>query len=545
LKPRIFVRGDIDGFFGLMIDNLIQLLLVVGLCTGLCGFPMEFIVQVVLPGVAISLLVGNLFYSWQAFKLGEREGRDDVTALPYGINTVSLFAFIFFVLFPVYQETGDYKEAWKAGILASFVSGIIEFLGSFIAHRIRKATPRAALLSSLAGIAITFISMDFLLRTFQNPLVSFVPFGIILLQYFANVKFPFLIPGGLLSVCVGTVLAWVSALWTEPMMNVESLQNSLQTIGFAFPTLYATDLLSSIGSGYFVKYLSVIIPMGLFNVIGSLQNIESAEAAGDSFDTKSSLAINGLGTMIGALFGSPFPTTIYIGHPGWKGLGARIGYSVLNGVFITCVALFGLMGFVAALIPIEAGMAIILWIGIVIGAQAFQSIPKSHSPAVVIGLFPSLAGWAILMIQSVFNFADGRLQTILSQEGVQSTHHLWLSEVSLSQPFLPYALEGVLSLSQGFLLSAMVWGSIAVYIIDRNFIRAGAWCIIGSILSILGIIHAFKLSGNAILPDFQIPASGKFAIAYLFLAVLLFSARILKVASPTFDKQGRNESRSI
>lgn len=529
MKPKWFVKGDIDGFFGLMIDNLIQLLVMVSLCGAVCGFPQEFISKVVLPGVAVSLLVGNIFYSWQAYKTGIKENRNDLTALPYGINTVSLFAFIFFILYPVYQETGDYQQAWKAGILACFLSGLIEFLGSFVAHRIRKATPRAALLSSLAGIAITFISMDFLLRTFQNPLVAFVPFGIILLQYFANVKFPFHMPGGFLSVLVGTILAWLSGLWKEPMMDPNVLIQSLGGIGLAFPIPFFSELFALLEPSYLTKYLSVIIPMGIFNVIGSLQNIESAEAAGDSYDTRSSLLVNGLGTMAGALFGSPFPTTIYIGHPGWKGLGARIGYSVLNGAFITLIALTGLMGFIAALIPIEAGMAIVLWIGIVIGAQAFQSIPKDHSPAVVIGLFPALAGWAILMIQSVFNFADGKLQAILSELGVNKTYHIWMSEVPLNQPFLPYALEGVLSLSQGFLLSAMVWGSIGVYIIDRNFTRAGSWCLVGSFLSIVGIIHGFQLQGNAILSDFGMLTGIKFALAYLFLAVLLFLAKLLKI----------------
>jgi AGZA family xanthine/uracil permease-like MFS transporter len=261
--------------------------------------------------------------------------------------------------------------------------------------------------------------------------------------------------------------------------------------------------------------------MGIFNVIGSLQNIESAEAAGDSFDTKSSLMVNGIGTIIGAFCGSPFPTTIYIGHPGWKGLGARIGYSVLNGIFITILSVFGLIALISAIIPIEAGMAIVLWIGIVIGSQAFQAVPKNHSPAVIVGLFPALAGWAILMIQSVFNYADGKLQGILASEGIKNIHHIWLSESPLTQPILPYALDGVLSLSQGFLLSAMVWGSIVVFIIDRNFLKAGAWCFIGSILSLFGIIHSYHLTGNAILNDFSILVFGKFVLAYLFLGLLL------------------------
>ncbi|HMZ61003.1 MAG TPA: NCS2 family permease, partial [Leptospiraceae bacterium] len=174
-KVKWFVPGDIDGLFGLMLDNLIQLLVLVGLCIGVCGFPAEFVFKVILPGVACSLVVGNVFYSWQAAKLAEKEGRSDVTALPYGINTVSMFAFIFFVMMPVYMNTKDYKLAWKVGLLACFLSGLIEVAGSFIAEFIRKHTPRAAMLSALCGIAITFISMDFFIKTFQRPILAFLP----------------------------------------------------------------------------------------------------------------------------------------------------------------------------------------------------------------------------------------------------------------------------------------------------------------------------------------------------------------------------------
>src|SRR2546427_8211558 len=102
-----FVRGDIDGFFGLFVDNLLQLLLILTFCPLVCGFPLEFVVGTILPGAAISIAAGNLFYAWQAHQLGLREKRDDVTALPFGINTVSLVAFIFLIMGPVYRETGN------------------------------------------------------------------------------------------------------------------------------------------------------------------------------------------------------------------------------------------------------------------------------------------------------------------------------------------------------------------------------------------------------------------------------------------------------
>src|SRR2546428_11763723 len=155
--------------------------------------------------------------------------------------------------------------------------------------------------------------------------------------------------------------------------------------------------MAAIGGGHLLPYLSVIVAMGLFNVLGSLQNIESAEAAGDSYETRPSLIINGFGSVAAALFGSTFPTTIYIGHPGWKALGARAGYSVLNGVFITIICLTGTLAWIAWAVPIDAGMAIVLWIGIVISAQAFQATPREHAPAVVIGLLPGIGAWGTML----------------------------------------------------------------------------------------------------------------------------------------------------
>ena len=152
--PPWFVRKDLDGFFGLMIDNLIQLILIVSLCRELIHLPDAYIFGRILPGAAISILVGNFFYAWQARQLSRETGREDVTALPYGINTVSLFAYIFFIMLPIYQETKDPVWAWKVGLVACFLNGVIEIIGAFIAERVRRMTPRAALLSALAGIAI-------------------------------------------------------------------------------------------------------------------------------------------------------------------------------------------------------------------------------------------------------------------------------------------------------------------------------------------------------------------------------------------------------
>src|ERR1041384_5005687 len=97
----LFVAGDIDGFFGLAVDNLIQFLLIISLSVGVLGFSTSLVIGSVLPAAALSVLVGNLYYARQAQLLSAATGRTDVTALPYGINTVSLFAFVFLVMVPV------------------------------------------------------------------------------------------------------------------------------------------------------------------------------------------------------------------------------------------------------------------------------------------------------------------------------------------------------------------------------------------------------------------------------------------------------------
>src|SRR5437867_3128527 len=232
------VRGDIDGFFGLALDNLVQLLLIDGLCRFVLGFPPELVHGRVLPGAAVSILVGNLFYAFQARKLALRTGRTDVCALPYGINTVSLFAHVFLVMLPataLAQKAGapdPARVAWQAGVVATLGSGVIELFGSFVAERIRKATPRAALLSTLAGIALGFISLGFFLHTFARPVIGLTTLGVILLTYFGRVRFRGGLPGGFVAVALGTLLAWITGIaGSGPPPSGVQLRSPIPVVG--------------------------------------------------------------------------------------------------------------------------------------------------------------------------------------------------------------------------------------------------------------------------------------------------------------------------
>ncbi|HEY2991082.1 MAG TPA: NCS2 family permease [Candidatus Binatia bacterium] len=493
-----FVRKDLDGFFGLMIDNLIQLILIVSLCRELIHLPDAYIFGRILPGAAISILVGNFFYAWQARRLARATGREDVTALPYGINTVSLFAYVFFIMLPVYQETKDPIWAWKVGLVACFLNGVIEIIGAFIAESVRRMTPRAALLSALAGIAITFISMDFSFRIFDKPLIALLPMALIFVSYFAHQRFPLGLPGGLVAILVGTALAWG--------LGAMSGKNWHASFALAPPVFTGGALWEALWNPEFFKYMSVIFPMGIFNVVGSLQNIESAEAAGDPYKTFPSLMANGIGSVAAALFGSTFPTTIYIGHPGWKRLGARSGYSALNGIFIALLCLTGTIQGVLNFIPLEAGIGILLYIGIIITAQAFQETPKEHALAVALGLFPALAGWGLLMVEAGIRAAGKSLY-----------------DVGLSAFAPSIAIHGMISLERGFIFSSMILAAIGVFLIERQFLRAAWWSLAAAIFSAVGIIHAYELTPGGVVSRFGLLAAPEFVASYLLLFVLFLA----------------------
>lgn len=509
-SPRWFIRRDIDGFFGLALDNLIQILLIVSLCQRVLGFSPALIYGRILPGIALSLIVGNFYYARLAYQQGQRERRDDLTALPYGINTISLFAFVFLVMLPVRLAAlsrGIAPEqaselAWQAGIVACFGSGLIELVGAAIGNPLRRMAPRAAMLSTLGGIAITFISIGFLFRTFANPVVGLVPLGVIFLTYFGRVKFG--IPGGLLAVILGIALAWGTGLvsWEQAKFTT-----ALQPIGFYLPGVWVGQLWAS--RDVLAQYFSIILPMGLFNLVGSLQNLESAEAAGDNYPVAPCLAVNGIGTLLAAVSGSCFPTTIYIGHPGWKAMGARVGYSILNGVIMALLCLTGTVGIVAYLIPIEAGMAIVLWIGIVIVAQSFAATPAHHAPAVVVGLLPGIAGWGALIAKNALRAAG--LGTV-------------------AQPFTPALIDkfkssdtyidGAFALEQGFIFSAMILAAITVYIIDRDFRTAAYWSLGAAGLSWVGLMHSYRWSVADTVVNLGWGAGSSWAVGYLLLAIL-------------------------
>jgi len=505
VKTPWFVRGDVDGFFGLFLDNLLQLMVIVVLCRAVCGLPAELVNGRILPGAALSVLAGNLFYAWQARRLAARTGRDDVTALPYGINTPTVLAFVFLIMGPVFQETGNATLAWQAGLFACLLSGLVEVAGAFVGDWLRRHTPRAALLAALAGIAVTFIAMGFVFQIFAAPALALLPMMVILVSYAARLRLPLGLPGGLVAVLLGTGLGWTFRAMGWPLFQPTADVYQTQ---FHVPVPAFGELLPMLTSPVGWKYLAVILPLSLFTVIGSLQNLTSAEAAGDRFETRPSLLANGLGTVVAACFGSAFPTTLYIGHPGWKAMGARSGYSILNGVVITALCLVGGVTLVLEVVPMEAALGILMWIGLVITAQAFQATPRAHALAVALGLIPSLAAWALVLVETTARKAGSSLFEVAPKFGAD------------------LYVYGLVAMSQGFILTAMILAAMLALIIDRQFHQAAGWSLAGMLLSAVGLTHAFKLTARGVENSFGWCAAPQFVIGYGLTAVLLLALHL-------------------
>lgn len=532
------VKGDFDGFFGLGLNNFINFLLIINLSLFVLGFSVELIAERILPAMAVGILFGNFFYGWQARKLGLKTGRDDITALPYGINLLPIFFYIFYVMLPAQQialSMGLSKEeadviAWKAGVIACFGSGLIEVIGSFFVHHIRKVAPRAALLSALAVIGIFFIGADYCFRAYAFPEIGIPTLLLTLYFYYGGVRLRWNLPGGLIVLIVGVGIAWLTHAFGF-RSPVDALSDTGLSLGVYLPGAYGLTALGSVGE--MLSYAAIILPMGLINVVGSMQAIESAAAAGDDFAPKETLLINGFGTIIAGGLGSPFPTTLYIGHLGLKQIGARAGYSIMNGLAMALLCLTGSFGLLAQYIPIEAGMAILVWVGFTIGAQAFQAVPERHAPAVIAGLIPGIGAFTALIVKRVLG------STGYGSEEKPYSEELFTMLTERGNLFA----EGVFALEQGWLYCSVLLTSVMVAIIDKRFTALMGWLGAGAGLAAVGIIHNFRILDTDITT--QLGPAWEWVFGYLLALALLFLVRFClvdrsdlpaKAPGPAFDR---------
>lgn len=496
---KLWSPGDWNAFFGFGTNILVNLLVLTGLLRFVLKMPDEIVFGRILPATGLMLFLSTMYYAWLAYKLARETGRTDVCALPSGVSVPHMFVVVFVIMLPISLSSGDPVKGWEAGLAWVFIQSFVLMLGGFIAPVIRKITPRAALLGTLAGVSVAFISLRPALEMFMTPMVGVVCFAIILASWFGGVRYFKGIPAGLVAIAAGTLIAWGSNLFglNYAHMSLDNVSAAVSNFGFSVPL----PAFGHVFSGF--EFLGVIlvtaIPFGIYDLVEAMDNVESAAAGGDSFPTTKVLSADGVISLIGCMMGNPFINAVYIGHPGWKAMGGRIGYSAATGVMVLLLSWLGIIALIASLIPVVAISPILLYIGMLIGAQAFQETPKSHAPAIMLAFMPHVAAWGKLQIDNALSVAGTSAATLgmdkLGQVGV-----------------LYHGLE---VLGGGAILGGLMLGAIAALVIDRTLDKAALFALAGAVFTFFGLMH-----GEAI----GIAQSLPVASSYLVVAAMLWLA---------------------
>lgn len=505
-KPKLWTPGDWNALFGFGTNILVNMLVLTGLLRYVLKMPDDIVFGRILPAVGLMMFLSTVYYAYLAYQLAKKTGRTDVCALPSGISVPHMFVVVFVIMLPISLSTGDPIKGWEAGLTWVFVQSFVLMVGGFAAPLIRKITPRAALLGTLAGVSIAFISMRPAQEMFITPLVGVVCFAIILVSWFGGVRYFRGVPAGLVAIAAGSLIAWGSTAFglNYGGMSVSNVSGALTSFGFSVPL----PAFGHVFSGF--EFLGVIlvtaIPFGIYDLVEAMDNVESAAVAGDNYPTTRVLTADGVISLIGCLMGNPFINAVYIGHPGWKAMGGGIGYSAATGVAVIVLAWFGIIALMMALIPVVAISPILLYIGMLIGAQAFQETPKSHAPAIILALTPHLAAWGKMLIDNSLGAAG----TSAAAVGLDK-----LGQVGV----LYHGLE---VMGGGAILGGLILGAISVCVIDRIFVKAAAFALAGSVLTFFGFMH-----GEAI----GFGESPIMALSYLTVSGVLFAcAKLAKVA---------------
>jgi len=506
-KPRLWTPGDWNALFGFGTNILVNMLVLTGLLRFVLKMPDAVVFGRILPAVGLMMCLSTFYYAYLAYRLAKKTGRSDICALPSGISVPHMFVVVFVIMLPIALKTGDPIKGWEAGLTWVFVQSFVLMAGGFVAPYVRKITPRAALLGTLAGVSIAFISMLPAEQMFMTPLIGVVCFALIVISWFGGVRYFRGIPAGLVAIAVGSLIAWGSTAlgYNYGGMTSENVRQAIASFGFSVPL----PAFGHIFSGF--QFLGVIlvtaIPFGIYDLVEAMDNVESAAVAGDSFPTTRVLTADGIISLIGCCMGNPFINAVYIGHPGWKAMGGRIGYSAATGVVVIVLSWFGIIALMMALIPVVAISPILLYIGMLIGAQAFQETPKSHAPAIILALTPHLAGWGKLLIDNALGAAGTNAATVgldkLAQTGV-----------------LYHGLE---VMGGGAILAGLMLGAIGVCVIDRLFMKAAGFATVAAVLTYFGFMH-----GEAI----GFGQSPVMALSYLAVAGVLAGCAKFAVVGP-------------
>lgn len=521
--------GDINAFFGLILDNIAVMICLVGLVTSAdpaadARYSREFVFTQMIPGTALGVFLGDLVYTWMAMRLARRTGRSDVTAMPLGLDTPSTFAVGPLVLLPALKAgMSQYGLAhgeamvfgWHTAALVLVMVGVFKSVVAPFGGKIRAWVPRAGLLGSLAGIAIALIAFIPLWKNVGVvPVVGMVSLTLILVTLIAHRALPGRIPGALAVVVLGSAIFWLGDYLTRTT-GVPIVPPTSHGVVAAWR---APDLLPAFTQNWLwwqhvgwqaISFLPLMLPFALATIVGGIDCTESAAAAGDEYNTCAILLTEGLASVAAGVFGGVIQNTPYIGQPAYKAAGGRAGYTLATAVFIGTIGTCGWFAHLFEWVPESAAFCILVFVGLEITAQSFRATPQRHYPAVALAILPALAYLATLPLIETGHLAD-------ATAGVQSLR----------------------SLANGFVVTSLLWASMLAAVLDGKLLRASACLGIAAVCSLFGVIHSPSAPAAIALPQnvfAQMPQIGSircqspyhWAAAYVLAALLLIVLHVM------------------
>jgi AGZA family xanthine/uracil permease-like MFS transporter len=499
--------GDLNAFFGLMLDNVTNLVILTSILAGVFRYPVGSIYTLMIPGTALGVFFGDAVYTWLAFRLARKTGKCDTTAMPLGLDTPSTIGIASAVLGPIYLETKDPILTWQVGMATLMIIGILKIFLSFLGDWVRRCIPQAGLLGSLAGIGITLLAFFPLMKIFSAPIAGISALGIILYAIIAKRRLPLGIPGAFLAVFAGCAIYYLTGglhlFGTQASVPIPSFHPAfpLPTFGFIH------------GLSKAISYLPIAFPFALITIIGGINNTESARVAGDDYKTRDILLTEAVATVVAALFGGVAQSTPYIGHPAYKAMGGRAAYTLATGIFIGVGGALGILSFVIEAIPEAVITPILLFVGIEIISQAFEESPRKHMRAVALAMVPSVGYLAL-------TYAD----SMLGKLGSAVTIPMDLSS----------ELIILRSIGHGFILTAILWGGLLAELIDGKSFRAAVYALLCAIFTLFGLIHSAAPSGEIYLPwNISNPLTWQISLGYGLIAIFLFAAGIRRDKTTT------------
>lgn len=532
-RYRWAATGDVNAFFGLMLDNVMNMVILAGILVFVFRFPNDIVYTRMFPGTALGVMFGDLVYTWLAFRLARKEGRDDVTAMPLGLDAPSTIGMAFTVLGPAFlsakarlPEREAAILAWQVGMACMVLIGVFKLGMSFVGAAVQRALPAAGLLGSLAGIGIALMGCLQLGDILAEPVVGMVSLGLIFYTLVARNRLPFHIPAVLASVAGGAVAYYglgVLGLLQKPLV----LPALSFPIGFPTPTL---GFLQGLPLAL-TQYLPMAVPFAILTVVGGINVTESARLAGDNYSTRTILLTEAVATLVAGLCGGVSQSTPYIGHPAYKAMGGRAAYTLACGLFVGLGGVLGYIPFLAQILPVACLAPILIFVAFDIVAQSFHESPASHAPAVCFAIFPSVAQLILIVLDKV--------NPMLLSSALEP--HKVVEALKIPPAFAENFGVFVV-LAHGFILTGMLWGSALAFLVDRR-IRATV-VVLGtaSLLSLFGFIHSVLPTGGIYVP-WSAALLGSHSPYHWAAAYALFGAIVLALSRTRAYAESAGETR--